>query len=304
MKRLILTVGPPAIGKSTWAKEQVLNSGGKMKRVNRDSLRLMLDENKTSVDNEKEIGRVQYAMVRQLLNDGYDVIIDDTNLNSKRFHDFCKVAELVGDCMVIEQHFDIQSKNALINRDASREASVGKAVINEMWDKWVAYQKNAPYYAENISSKRIEFAKKYVHINKSNMEDAIMLDVDGTLALFDTRNPYDMEAALDDYPNIPLLDILGQFSPDIKRIIMTGRNADHRKNLEIWLQSNGIHYDEIYMRPSEMPTEKDDYIKELLYDTHILGKYNIIAAFDDRNQAVDLWRKLGIPTYQVFYGDF
>lgn len=32
--------------------------------------------------------------------------------------------------------------------------------------------------------------------------------------------------------------------------------------------------------------------------------YNVIAVFDDRNKVVDMWRKLKLPTYQVWYGNF
>ena len=41
--KVILTVGLPASGKSTWAKEQVSQNPGQYKRVNKDDLRAMLD---------------------------------------------------------------------------------------------------------------------------------------------------------------------------------------------------------------------------------------------------------------------
>jgi predicted kinase len=51
--KVILCVGIPASGKTTWAKEQVKNGGGKWKRVNKDDLRAMVDCGQFSKSNEK-----------------------------------------------------------------------------------------------------------------------------------------------------------------------------------------------------------------------------------------------------------
>ena len=41
-----------------------------------------------------------------------------------------------------------------------------------------------------------------------------------------------------------------------------------------------------------------------LFNEHVRDRYNILAAFDDRNQVVKLWRQLGITTFQVADGNF
>jgi len=55
MKKVILTKGLPASGKTTWAKKVLKDNPGAYKRINKDELRLMLDGGKWSHDNEKFI---------------------------------------------------------------------------------------------------------------------------------------------------------------------------------------------------------------------------------------------------------
>jgi len=58
------------------------------------------------------------------------------------------------------------------------------------------------------------------------------------------------------------------------------------------------------MRASD-DNRKDAIIKKEIYHKYIEPNYNINAVFDDRNQVVDIWRlELGLPCYQVFYGNF
>jgi hypothetical protein len=50
---------------------------------------------------------------------------------------------------------------------------------------------------------------------------------------------------------------------------------------------------------------RPDYIvKRELFDTHIRNRYNVIVAFDDRQQVVNMYRDLGITVLQVAEGLF
>ncbi|MFN5657022.1 MAG: AAA family ATPase, partial [Pseudanabaena sp.] len=53
MLTVYFTIGLPASGKSTWAKEKVNKSPNIIKRVNKDELRAMLDNSYFSKGNEK-----------------------------------------------------------------------------------------------------------------------------------------------------------------------------------------------------------------------------------------------------------
>src|SRR3990167_9842109 len=83
MKKLIMCYGLQASGKTTWAKEQVLKSGGNTKRVNKDDLRSLIDAGKWSKSNEKSILKARDLLIRMFLATGFSVIVDDTNLAGK-----------------------------------------------------------------------------------------------------------------------------------------------------------------------------------------------------------------------------
>src|SRR3990167_7392203 len=91
---VIILRGLPASGKSTWAKEQLEKFPGKYKVINKDLLRLMLDNSKHSNEREKFVLKFRDAIMLQSLADGYSVIIDDTNFAPK--HE-ARIRQLVKD---------------------------------------------------------------------------------------------------------------------------------------------------------------------------------------------------------------
>ena len=72
------TVGLPASGKTTWARE-LCRIKPRTVRANRDDLRQLLHEGRFSGGNEKVVTKVQEAVIRAGLADGRDVVVDDTN---------------------------------------------------------------------------------------------------------------------------------------------------------------------------------------------------------------------------------
>ena len=74
----------PASGKTTWAKAQVAAvPPGRVVRVNRDDLRLMLHGEPHHIGvTEQQITAAQHNAIRALLADGVTVIVDDTNLQA------------------------------------------------------------------------------------------------------------------------------------------------------------------------------------------------------------------------------
>jgi predicted kinase len=131
---LVLTRGLPGSGKSTWTCQQVSGSGGQVKRVNRDDLRTTLDCGIWSKANEQIVVKVQRQIVRTLLNEGYTVIVDDTNLNPS-IVDFWRQMCKDYPCDFAIKDFDV-SIDECIARDARRDASVGADVIRDMAAKW------------------------------------------------------------------------------------------------------------------------------------------------------------------------
>lgn len=81
MTRLIVVRGLPASGKSTRAREWVAADRKHRVRVNRDDLRAMIDDGAFVAGvTEDRITDAEFALIQAFLNDGFDVICDDTNL--------------------------------------------------------------------------------------------------------------------------------------------------------------------------------------------------------------------------------
>lgn len=50
---------------------------------------------------------------------------------------------------------------------------------------------------------------------------------------------------------------------------------------------------------------KDDALKMEWYANMLhCDKERLVAVFDDRNRVVDMWRRLGVPCFQVAPGNF
>ena len=78
MKKLILTIGLPQSGKSTWAKSTSYPI------VNRDSIRLAIGGSIRYFEEENRVSEIEKIMVKSLFAAGHDtVIVDATHLKEK-----------------------------------------------------------------------------------------------------------------------------------------------------------------------------------------------------------------------------
>ncbi|WP_257669738.1 phosphatase domain-containing protein [Parapedobacter tibetensis] len=87
-----------------------------------------------------------------------------------------------------------------------------------------------------------------------------------------------------------------------KILLLSGREEVYRPQTEAFLQKHHIGYDGLWMRQKN-DYRKDAVIKKELFRAHIDGQYRVEFGLDDRDQVVELWRKL-LPCSQVAYGDF
>ena len=134
------------------------------------------------------------------------------------------------------------------------------------------------------------------------LEECIIVDVDGTLAHIDPanpRSPYDASRAMDDLLDDAVANVVTMaYGHGYKIVVLTGRSAGHLGVTKEWLATNGIDYDEIYSR-AEGDNRADYVIKRELFDGHIKGRYNVKYVIDDRPQVCRMWRELGLKTLQV-----
>ena len=279
--KLIATRGIPASGKSTWAKEQVANSNGSIVRVNKDDLRAMLHCGKFSKEREKQILDARNYLIVSHLKDGKSVIVDDTNFAQKHIDYFAETAKQYGAKFEIVD-FHLCPREA-IKRDAARPNPVGASVVMDMY---------------------LNYRKKYVnHVEK--LPNAIICDLDGTLALkYAGRNYYDCKDCDKDTVNLPIYNILDTYNKlGTKLIFCSGREAMYEEPSRRFLDKLGFSDYTLLMRVTG-DTRNDGIVKTELYQQYIEGKYNILFVLDDRDRVVYAWRKLGLPTLQVEFGDF
>jgi len=137
------------------------------------------------------------------------------------------------------------------------------------------------------------------------MNDAVIVDVDGTLALMQgRRSPFAWDEVMQDDPNLPIIKLVNILRDSgLEIIITTGRDGVALNDTKAWLTSHGVVYGAIFIRPKG-DYRPDTEIKKEIYDNHIKDTYNIIYVIDDRKQVVEMWRELGLTVLQVADGDF
>ena len=289
MKKVILTRGLPGSGKSTWAKQLIDSKPNCYKRINKDDLRAMLDNNTWSQDNEKFILTVRNLLIMEALKKGKHVIIDDTNLNAKHER---SIRELVKNDAIVEiKDFTHVPLETCIAKDLKRFNSVGQKVIMEQYNR---------YLKKEIEQKQAENS-----VQNPTLPKAIICDLDGTLALFD-RNPFDASRCDEDKVNIPVAKIVENFYEKGYQILFfSGRKDQYKEPTIRFLEkafADRIEYG-LFMRASD-DNRKDSIIKREMFDEIVKDKYYIEFVLDDRNQVVDMWREIGLTCLQVNYGDF
>ena len=82
MSKLIILKGLPGSGKSTYARKLALASPNDLIVVNRDNIRSMLGKYWVP-SREALVSTIEYSIIYEALNSGYEVIVDATNLNPK-----------------------------------------------------------------------------------------------------------------------------------------------------------------------------------------------------------------------------
>ena len=302
--KIIVTRGVPASGKSTWAKEFVKDKKDWV-IVNRDSIREGTGEYWVP-SREDYITNLEEHAVKAAIENKLNVIIDATNLNEKTFEKWKNLAFDLG-CEFEVQQFEITLEEAL-KRDKERGENggraVGKKVLFHFFEKY--FPEYFKYYMTDARLKDpnyMAFEEK-----KSRMKSAIIIDLDGTVALHDGRSPYDFAACSSDKPNAPLIDLI-EWCGNAQLLFVSGREGtpEHRKLTEDWLYKhiNPVYCKDwkLYMREAG-DFRKDAIIKEEIYHRDIEPYYNVKTVFDDRDQCIEMWRRLGLCCCQVYYGDF
>ncbi|MEU9112330.1 AAA family ATPase [Streptomyces sp. NPDC048483] len=295
--------GLPASGKTTAARKLQAESEGRMRRVNLDDLRTMLDipaPERRSYAHEQTVLAIQDAAVRAAVDGGFDVVVDNTHLTPhipKRLK-----AAVAGQAAFVVHDFTDVPVEECIRRDAERDRTAGEEIIRLLADKHAkARQGGWRLTAEWFNDEPA--VEEYVA--DPALPAAVMCDIDGTLAIRGDRGPYDFSRCGEDLLNVSVRDALRSFRSadgDVL-VLLSGRGEEHRERTEEWLQRHEVPYDELWMRAAG-DGRRDDVVKAELFDRHVRHRFAVRVSLDDRDRVVAVWRRMGLPTWQVNYGNF
>lgn len=287
--KAIITIGIPCSGKSTWAEQFCAENG--YVEINRDSLRMRLfnltsyNDYRFSKANEQAVTATAEAQIMACAIGKKNIVISDTNLKKGRREALRSRLEGLG-YGVEYKVFDIEFFDALKRNDKRADKHIPRQAMYQMYRNFMEYKEELGEW------------KKYVP--DCNLPSAYVVDIDGTIAVNNTnRGWYDWTAVDQDDPVLPTINLTNLLSATGHHIILlSGRDEQGRDKTVQWLNTHGINYDELHMRPANS-MEKDRYVKHKLFNDHVAGKYNVEAVFDDRPQVCLLWHDLGLPLFKV-----
>ena len=173
------------------------------------------------------------------------------------------------------------------------------------------------------------------------MKKTVIFDLDGTLAIIEKRRIKSgsptgnkpVQAKMDwdvffaaeniklDEPNHPVIKMAQMFHNDgFKIVIFSGRNDRSFHTTKEWLEKYKVPYDLLVLRPDKFQADSwpiasgnpatkamrfmpDEILKKEMLDTFV-DIDDVFLVVDDRQKVVDMWRDLGLNTFQVAPGNF
>ena len=132
MPKMLILSGIPASGKSTFAK-QFVKENDKWIRINKDDIRRMFGEYWLP-KRESLVEAAEYSIAEDAAFYGWNIIIDDTNLNPK----YIKIWKEFADEFEYEieyKEFKVSLEQAL-EWNSKRENPVGEQVIRGFYEKY------------------------------------------------------------------------------------------------------------------------------------------------------------------------
>ena len=135
MSKLIICRGLPASGKSTWAKQWVLEDPEHRVRINQDDIRLMLGKYWVP-SREKLVQEIQFDAIIEALSREFDVVIDNTNLNKKVLDQFNRLIKTFENYEIEYKDFFDTPLSVCIERDKNRDLQVTEKVIRSFYNNY------------------------------------------------------------------------------------------------------------------------------------------------------------------------
>lgn len=144
------------------------------------------------------------------------------------------------------------------------------------------------------------------------MINAIICDIDGTIALNNSGRPWFGEGfekrVVEDDVNPMVNKVLNALYGDgtVDAVLFVSGRMQVAQDATLrwlsvragWTFSRNSDYMNLFMR-KDGDFRPDTEVKREIYDEFIAPRFNVLLALDDRPEIVDLWRSMDIPTWQV-----
>ena len=148
MSKIILCRGIQGSGKTTWAKQWVLEDPEHRVRFNNDDIRNMLGKYWVT-SREVLVRALRDTCVHRAMDESYDIVIDNMNLSN---HEYVTYRDMVAFHNKYEEdsckHYTIEYKDffipleVCIERDSKRENPIGEEVIRKTYERYKSIIEN------------------------------------------------------------------------------------------------------------------------------------------------------------------
>lgn len=288
-KRLMLLVGPPGSGKSTFAKKCVAD---RFIHINQDLQ-----------------GKEHLHVFDIAVQAGQDVVVDRMNFSRGQRARYLDIAKKHGYQTAITVFHEslgtcLKRCKERVGHSTIKDEVSARSALNTFFTKYERVQDNE---ADTVQRLWPDGAKP----------SAIICDLDGTLCDVEHRRHFVrrpegekkdwkgfFEGISEDKIVQPVADILRRSAERYEIVYCSGRPDNYRKITEEWLRSKYLAFSgELYMR-ARNDQRQDNIVKEIILDFEILTRYTPFFMLDDRQQVVDMWRSRGYTCLQCAPGDF
>lgn len=138
MAKIVLCRGIQGSGKTTWAKQWVLEDPEHRVRFNNDDIRNMLGKYWIT-SREHLVSDIKKDFMVSAMEFGYDIVVDNMNFNPKEIEYYENLVDsTLGymNCYSLEYKDFFIPLEVCIERDSKRENPIGEEVIRKTYERY------------------------------------------------------------------------------------------------------------------------------------------------------------------------